>query len=107
MIEFFLGVYQHIITTLLEKSSFDLFCQGMVVISGISAQYFLASQKTKYRMIAGGIGFCGEPFWLSTSYINGQYGIIILCFVYAWGYLRILWSNYKAWKSEVAVGVLH
>jgi len=74
--------------------SIDLFCQIVITICGCSSIYLLASQDAQTRMVAGIIGLIGEPFWFATAYMNEQYGILILVFVYGVSWARLVWSNY-------------
>ena len=73
---------------------FDYFSQAVITFTGFTAMYLLASQDPKTRMYAGIIGLCGEPFWLATALINGQWGIVALVFVYGVNWVRVVYSNY-------------
>jgi hypothetical protein len=55
----------------------------------------MASQEPRVRMWAAIIGLAGEPFWLLTAYLNEQWGIVALAFVYGLNWLRIGYLNYK------------
>lgn len=85
----------------------DIFCQVVITICGFTSLYLLASQDPKIRMYAGIVGLIGEPFWLTTTLINGQYGIVVLCFVYGVNWIRVVYSNWKVINesnSEEALG---
>jgi len=55
----------------------------------------MASQEPRVRMWAAIIGLAGEPFWLLTAYLNEQWGIVALAFVYGLNWLRIGYLNYQ------------
>jgi hypothetical protein len=42
----------------------------------------------------------GEPFWFFTAFVNGQYGIMLLVFVYGVNWGRLIYSNYKVMGNE-------
>lgn len=74
---------------------FDYICQAILTFCGIGSLYFMASTDARKRLLAGCIGLFGEPFWFATAYINGQYGVMILVFIYGSGWIRVVWTNYK------------
>lgn len=82
-----------------EVIMIDIISQTVIVFTGFLSMYLLSSQETKTRMYAGLIGLFGEPFWLTTAIINGQWGVIILVVVYGINWFRIFWFNYKAYKN--------
>lgn len=73
---------------------FDYMCQAILTCCGIGSLYFMASKDARKRLLAGSIGLLGEPFWFATAYINDQYGVMILVFVYGAGWIRVVWTNY-------------
>ena len=74
----------------------DIIAQIGVLFTGLVAVYLSASQKAKIRMYGGLFGLAGEPFWFITSYINNQFGIMILAIVYAFMWLRVVIKNYNS-----------
>ena len=71
----------------------DLIANIGLTICGLTAVYLAASQDRKMRMWAGIMGLAGEPFWLTTAILNKQIGIVVLAFVYAYGWYRMIQSN--------------
>jgi hypothetical protein len=82
----------------------DIICQTIIVFTGFTSMYLLSSQDARTRMWAGLVGLFGEPFWLITAVINGQWGVIILVVIYGINWFRIFWFNYNAQKEEKNYG---
>ena len=78
----------------------DWLSQTVIIFTGIGSIYLVSSQHAKTRMYAGIIGLIGEPFWLTTALINGQWGLVILVVAYGINWSRVFWKNYKAYKLE-------
>ena len=74
----------------------DNICQLAIPFTGVIAVYLMASQEAKTRMIGGIFGLLGEPFWFMTAYNHEQWGVIVLVFVYAYSYYRIVDKNRRA-----------
>jgi len=62
------------------SSFLDALCQGMLLFFGAGAIYAFASDR--YRL-GFWLTLLGEPFWLMTSIMNKQWGIIFLSIWYA------------------------
>ena len=75
--------------------SIDVIAQTVITCTGCSCLWLMASQEPRVRMWAAIIGLAGEPFWLLTAYLNEQWGIVALAFVYGFNWLRIGYINYK------------
>ena len=71
----------------------DLIAQISISILGPAAIYLMGSKQERLRMWGGILGMCGEPFWLTTSILHDQWGIILMCFIYAPNYFRAFWNN--------------
>jgi len=56
----------------------DLICQIGIIIFGISAAFLMAF-KNKLGVV---FGFCSQPFWITTSYMNDQFGVFLLSLIY-------------------------
>lgn len=74
----------------------DAIAQGIITCTGCLSLYLMASQSPRTRMWAAIVGLAGEPFWLTTAYINEQWGIVALAFVYAINWIRIAVKNWQA-----------
>ena len=71
----------------------DIVANIGILSTGLVAVYLTASQKPRVRMIAGWFGLAGEPFWFTTALINEQWGVLILAFVYAGMWWRVIQTN--------------
>ena len=60
---------------------------GIGLTGGVAI--FLSQGKTdSVRRYACLFGLAGQPFWFYTTYVNEQWGIFVLSFVYAWSWYR-------------------
>jgi len=69
--------------------SLDLIAQAGITVFGVSA-IILVARKNKWGFV---LGLASEPFWLITSYMNKQWGVMILCviYVFSWSYGAYKW----------------
>lgn len=74
----------------------DIIAQSVITCTGCLSLYLMASLDPRTRMWAAIVGLAGEPFWLTTAYINGQWGIVALAVVYAVNWVRIAVVNWRA-----------
>lgn len=77
----------------------DYVAQGMVFITGMLSVYLVSSPDPQTRMKAGLIGLAGEPFWLTTTIINEQWGISLLVLVYTFNWGLVYINNYKMYHA--------
>lgn len=68
---------------------FELFSQVAITILGVFSIVLIA-KKNKWGFV---FGLASQPFWFYTSYINEQWGIFLLSFVYlgSWIYGIYYW----------------
>ncbi len=59
----------------------------LLVLSG-TAVYLLASKNERRQFVGCLIGICGQPLWLWSAWIHGQWGIFILSVVFLYSYGR-------------------
>jgi len=78
----------------------DILCQVILVFTGCGSLYLMASQQAEHRMWAALIGLLGEPFWLTTAFINGQWGVVALACVYGASWFRVFLSNRRAYNAN-------
>ena len=62
----------------------DTIAQIGITILGVSA-IILVAKKNKWGFV---LGLASQPFWIITSYINKQWGVLLLSVVYvgSWAY---------------------
>ena len=73
----------------------DYASQGIITFTGFTSLYLMASQDPRMRYYAGLVGLFGEPFWFFTAWVNNQYGVMLLVFVYGVNWTRLAYSNWK------------
>ncbi len=71
----------------------DLICQFIIPLFGVTASFLVGSISARTRMYAGALGLAAEPAWIVTSYINQQWGIIVLAVFYAYTWWRVFNNN--------------
>jgi len=71
----------------------DLIAQIGITIFGVSA-IILVARKNKWGFA---LGLASEPFWIITSYLNKQWGVLLLSIIYifSWGYGVYNWFYKK------------
>ncbi len=76
-------------------STLDLIAQIGITIFGVSA-IILVAKKNKWGFV---LGLISQPFWLITSFLNRQWGVLILSsvYVFSWAYGIYNWF----YKKEV------
>lgn len=74
----------------------DYACQAILVFTGCGSLYLMASQEAQHRMYGAVLGLAGEPFWFTTAYLNGQWGVAALACVYGASWFRVFYSNWRA-----------
>jgi hypothetical protein len=81
----------------------DWFSQFVITCTGFLSLYLMASQDPRTRFYAGCVGLFGEPFWFFTAFVNGQFGVMALVFVYGVNWVRLVYSNYKVMEKETCL----
>ena len=61
--------------------------QFIILILGAIAIWLSQHNKEYFRKWACVFGLVGQPFWIYDSYMNQQWGIFILSFVYGYCWL--------------------
>lgn len=61
--------------------------QTLIMITGFFAVWLSQDARPHYRKYACLFGLAGQPFWFYTTYVEEQWGIFALSFIYtiAWG----------------------
>lgn len=62
--------------------------QTIIALCGITSVWLSQDRRPHYARWACIIGLCAQPFWLFATWKAQQYGIFLLSFVYALGWLR-------------------
>lgn len=77
--------------------SLDTIAQIGVTIFGVSA-IILVAKKNRWGFV---LGLVSQPFWIVTSYLNRQWGVLLLSTIYigSWAYGIYEWF-FKNKKSS-------
>jgi len=77
-------------------NSIDLIAQIGITIFGVSA-IILVAKKNKWGFV---LGLISQPFWIITSLINKQWGVLLLSVIYigSWSYGIFEWFYKKTNK---------
>ena len=61
--------------------------QVAIGLLGVASMMLVTSKEEALRRIAAPIALLAEPFWFYTAYVNEQWGILLLTFIYTvrWG----------------------
>jgi len=63
----------------MELKALDAFSQVALTVLSISA-ILLVAKKNKWGFV---VGLVSQPFWLITSFINGQWGVFTVSVIYS------------------------
>lgn len=82
--------------------------QGFLLMMSGTAVWLLAGKNEKRQLIGCIIGVCGQPLWLWSTWIYGQWGIFILALVFLYSYgkgaiVRMPWRKHgrlRRWFSS-------
>lgn len=56
---------------------------------------FLIARNDRYSKYGFLVGITAQPFWLYTTYVNGQWGIFAVSFIYTANYCLGIWHWFK------------
>ena len=59
-----------------------------IALFGVSAVFLSQDARESWRRWACLCGLAGQPFWFYATYRAEQWGIFLLCFVYAYSWAR-------------------
>ncbi len=68
--------------------------QIAIAFTGAVAVWLSQDARPKYRRWACIFGLCGQPFWFYTAWKHEQWGILALCFLYAYSWARGVRTNW-------------
>ena len=63
----------------------DIVQGALLVLSG-SAVCLLTSENRKRQLVGCSLGVLGQPLWLWSTWVNGQWGIFALAVVFLYSY---------------------
>lgn len=59
-----------------------------IAVFGVAAIRLSQDARDTVRRWACIAGLCAQPFWFFTTYVNAQWGIFALSFIYTWAWWR-------------------
>jgi hypothetical protein len=62
--------------------------QIFIALTGVVAIWLSQDERETWRRWACIFGLCAQPFWFYASWKAEQWGILALCFIYAWSWYR-------------------
>lgn len=84
-----------------ELHPLDAIAQIMVPVCSITALIFMSyAESAKMRMYGGMAGLASEPFWFITTWMNEQYTIVFLCFIYGVSWFLVFRNNRRVYLRE-------
>ena len=65
----------------------DAISQVAIALFGVSAIWLAGARTVRQRRWAYVCGLVAQPFWLTTTLLNAQWGIVVMCvfYTFAWG----------------------
>jgi hypothetical protein len=73
--------------------------QVMIMITG-AGSISLVSRVDKYKKWGFILGLIGQPFWLYTTYIDEQWGIFVMSFVYLYSWSLGVYNHFIKTKTK-------
>ena len=68
--------------------------QIFIAFTGLTAVWLSQDERENWRKWACIFGLCGQPFWFYAAWKAEQWGILLLCFFYAWSWYRGLKTHW-------------
>ena len=69
-------------------------------IFGATGIILVTLKSPKYRLWGCIFGLMAQPFWFYTSYVNNQWAVFILSFIYSFSWINGWRNNIKLIKQE-------
>jgi len=69
-------------------------CQIFIALLGVTAIFLSQDKRLSWRRWSSVLGLCSQPFWFALTYIDHQWGVFGLCFLYTWCWFRGFKTNW-------------
>jgi len=71
--------------------SLEIVCQVMIGVCGLATLFLVTAKDPGMRKLASPMGLLAQPFWIYTTYLHEQWGVLVLTMIYAvrWGQVFI------------------
>jgi len=71
----------------------DTICQLGILVMAPLTIFLLTRPGRKARRVGSAVGLIGQPLWIYTTYINGQFGLFIVSLWYTYCYINGVMHN--------------
>lgn len=78
----------------------SIVCQIWIAVFGCSA-IWLVSRKESWRRWGFILGICSQPAWFYTTYVNEQWGIFTLAFLYTYSWCQGIYNYWIVPSTEL------
>lgn len=69
---------------------------AIMIFGGLAI--WLVGRKEHWSRWGFIVGLIGQPFWFYTTYVNEQWGIFTMCFIYTYSWGQGIWNHWiKPW----------
>lgn len=93
ILEFLVSLPTLVWTSLLDPTTrWFTIANIVVLITGPTAVNMTQSTNENIRKYACIVAMFGQPGWFYTMYVTQNWGILLVCFFYLWGWLKGLWN---------------
>ena len=65
-----------------------------ILMTGVVAVFLTQSRYASRRRYACLFGIAGQPFWFYAAIAAEQWGIFLVCCLYAWAWLKGFWWHW-------------
>ena len=69
-----------------------------IAVFGVAAIWLSQDSRESWRRWACVCGLVGQPFWFYATWKAGQWGIFLLCFIYAYSWARGIRTYW--WRTD-------
>lgn len=66
--------------------------QAVILICSSIVAFTMGSRSARVRRFGFGVGLVAQPFWMATSWMNGQWAIFLLSIWFGFCHARGLWN---------------
>lgn len=71
-----------------------MIAQVGILISGVTAIWLTQDKRQNWRRWACIFGLAGQPFWLYATISSEQWGMVAVCVLYTFAWVRGVWTNW-------------
>lgn len=72
----------------------EIICQTVIIVAGAFAAWLSQDPKFKLRRWSSLAGLIAQPFWFYSTFVNEQWGMFAVSFIFTAAYVR---GFYEGW----------